>query len=43
VYRDQTSPLKEHYKNTGKLAPIKGIGTIEEIFSLISEAVEKVK
>lgn len=43
VYRDQTSPLKEHYKNTGKLASIKGVGTIEEIFGLISEAVDKVK
>ncbi len=43
VYRDQTSPLKEHYKNTGKLASIKGVGTIEEIFGLISEAVDRVK
>jgi adenylate kinase len=43
VYKDQTSPLKEHYKNTGKLASVKGVGTIDEIFVLISEAVDKVK
>ncbi|MDR1884229.1 MAG: adenylate kinase [Prevotella sp.] len=43
VYKNQTSPLKEHYKATGKLASIKGVGAVEEIFGLISEAVEKVK
>ena len=43
VYKNQTSPLKEHYKNTGKLASIKGVGTVEEIFGLIAEAVDKVK
>jgi adenylate kinase len=43
VYKNQTSPLKEHYKKTGKLTPIKGKGTIDEIFDLISEAVDKVK
>lgn len=43
VYKNQTSPLKDYYKKTGKLASIKGVGTIDEIFGLISEAVEKVK
>ena len=43
VYKNQTSPLKEHYLESGKLASIKGIGTIEEIFSRITEAVDKVK
>lgn len=43
VYKNQTSPLKEHYKTTGKLASIKGVGTVEEIFDLIAEAVNKVK
>jgi adenylate kinase len=43
VYKAQTSPLKEHYKNTGKLATIRGIGTIDGIFDLISDAVDKVK
>ncbi|NDV97216.1 adenylate kinase [Dysgonomonas sp. 521] len=43
VYKSQTSPLKEHYEKSGKLATIKGLGTIDEIFTLISEAVDKVK
>lgn len=43
VYKNQTSPLKEHYKNTGKLSSIKGVGTVDEIFERIVEAVEKVK
>ena len=43
VYKSQTSPLKEHYEKSGKLSTIKGVGTIDEIFSLIAEAVEKVK
>lgn len=43
VYKNQTSPLKEHYKNSGKLATIKGIGTIDEIFGLIVEEIEKIK
>lgn len=43
VYRNQTSPLKEYYKNTGKLAAIKGVGTVDEVFELIADAVDKVK
>ncbi|MDR2949664.1 MAG: adenylate kinase [Dysgonomonas sp.] len=43
VYKNQTSPLKEHYEKSGKLSTIKGIGTVDQIFSLIAEAVEKVK
>ena len=43
VYKNQTSPLKDHYMNSGKLATIKGIGTIDQIFDLIAEAVDKVK
>ncbi|NDV78865.1 adenylate kinase [Dysgonomonas sp. 511] len=43
VYKNQTSPLKEHYKTTGKLVPIKGIGTVEDIFLKISEAVDNIK
>jgi Adenylate kinase (EC 2.7.4.3) len=43
VYKNQTSPLKDHYMNSGKLATIKGVGTIDQIFDLIAEAVDKVK
>lgn len=43
VYQNQTSPLKEHYKNTEKLVSIQGVGTVDEIFDRISQAVDKVK
>lgn len=43
VYTNQTSPLKKQYETSGKLASIKGVGTVEEIFDHISEAVDKVK
>lgn len=43
VYTNQTSPLKNEYEASGKLASIKGEGTVEEIFGRISEAVDKVK
>jgi len=43
VYKNQTSPLKEHYTKSGKLASIKGVGTVEEIFEKIAQAVDKVK
>lgn len=43
VYKNQTSPLKEHYSKTGKLASIKGVGSVDEIFNSIVEAVDKVK
>ena len=37
VYHSQTAPLAEHYKKKGKHAPIKGNGTIEDIFNRINE------
>lgn len=43
VYTNQTSPLKKQYEASGKLASIQGVGTVEEIFGRISEAVDKVK
>ena len=43
VYNNQTSPLKEHYKKSGKLSSIKGVGKVEEIFENIKKAVDKVK
>lgn len=43
VYRNQTSPLKEHYNKQGKLHSIHGMGKVEEIFDRITKAVDKVK
>ncbi|MCK9613751.1 MAG: adenylate kinase [Bacteroidales bacterium] len=41
VYREQTEPLLEYYKEQGKLSSIEGMGTIEEIFGLISEKIDE--
>lgn len=43
VYKNQTSPLKDYYIKTDKLSSIKGVGSVEEIFDRIVEAVDKVK
>lgn len=41
VYHSQTAPLAEYYKKKGKHVPIRGIGTIENIFERIQEAIQK--
>ena len=43
VYHSQTAPLAEHYKKKGKHAPIKGNGTIEDIFNRIDEKIKQLK
>lgn len=35
VYHEQTSALKEYYKNSGKLYVVNGMGKVEEIYSQI--------
>lgn len=40
VYRNQTEPLVDYYKNEGKYNGIVGIGSIEEIFNRISTVVD---
>jgi len=37
VYRDQTSPLGEFYKNKAILKKINGIGSVEDISGRIDE------
>ena len=39
VYEDQTAPLIAYYNKKGLLRPIKGVGTIEEIFRNIVKVV----
>ncbi|MDR3260624.1 MAG: adenylate kinase [Tannerella sp.] len=39
VYHTQTAPLATYYISEGKYAPIKGIGTVEEIFRRIDDAI----
>lgn len=41
VYNNQTSPLKEHYTKSGLLDSIYGMGSVDEIFERIVEAIEK--
>jgi len=41
VYHEQTHPLLEYYKKQQKLIPINGMGTIDEVFGLISKEMDK--
>ncbi len=40
VYRTETEPVAEYYREAGKLDNIKGVGTIDEIFDTLSSAIE---
>ena len=40
VYNNQTSPLKEWYKNEGKHCYINGLGELDRIFSDIVAAID---
>ena len=35
VYRNETAPLKEFYREQGKLQTVKGFGTVEDVFDRI--------
>ena len=41
VYNNETSPVADHYKKSKKYQSVKGEGTIDEIFSSLSEAIDK--
>jgi len=41
TYHNQTSPLKAYYEEQGKYRAINGLGTIEGIFELIKQALDK--
>ena len=40
VYQRETAPLKEFYAKQDKLADIHGVGTIDEIFGRLCDAVD---
>ena len=42
VYYNQTAPLKDYYAKQGKLVKIKGVGTVDEIFSRIEKEIDKI-
>lgn len=41
VYNEQTSPLKDYYKNEGKYQHIKGVGSMDAIFDEIASVISK--
>lgn len=41
VYRDETLPVAEYYKKQGKFIPIEGVGSIDDIFGVISKKIEE--
>ena len=43
VYEVKTAPVNDFYKQTGKLQPINGMGTVEEIFDRVSAVLESKK
>ena len=43
VYKNQTLPLFEHYKKQGKLFPVNGIGTVDDIFGRITKIIDGYK
>ncbi|MEE3448758.1 MAG: adenylate kinase [Bacteroidales bacterium] len=43
VYNEQTLPVADYYKAQGKAVEINGIGEINDIFNLISSAIDEAK
>ncbi len=39
VYAEQTAPVVDYYRNQGKLACVQGVGTVDEVFIRILEAI----
>jgi adenylate kinase len=39
VYTEQTAPVVEFYRNAGKLACVHGVGSMDEVFTRIVEAI----
>jgi len=40
VYNNETTPVAEHYRKRGKFQPVKGEGSVEDIFESICEAID---
>jgi adenylate kinase len=40
VYDDVTAPVIDYYRNQGKLAHLDGVGTLDEVFNRILEAID---
>ena len=42
IYHDETEPIVEHYRATGKLVPIHAERSVEEVWSEVQDALEQV-
>jgi adenylate kinase len=42
IYHEETEPIVEHYRATGRLVPLHAAGTIDEVWSEIESALEHV-
>jgi len=42
IYHEQTEPVVEHYRATGKLVPLHAGRSVDEVFAEIAEALEQV-
>lgn len=40
VYKNETEPVAEHYKQQNKLEAIRGVGTVDEIFDALGTCIE---
>jgi adenylate kinase len=40
VYDEVTAPVVDHYRNQGKLAHLDGVGSLDEVFTRILEAID---
>jgi len=40
VYTEQTAPVVDYYRNQGKLACVHGVGSMDEVFTRIVEAIK---
>ena len=43
VYREQTAIVAEHYSKQGKYVAVNGVGTLDEVFGRICEAIDAAK
>jgi adenylate kinase len=41
VYKNETAPIADHYKRLRRFQPVKGEGTVDEIFDLVCQAIDK--
>ena len=41
IYHDETEPIVEHYRATGKLVPLHAERTIEEVYDEVQEALDQ--